>query len=85
MVNGMFNPATAARDFGLKQGDAFLKLRHRQRIEVLARKLSGGIVGSAGKIVRVHGAQGRARASACQAPPVPMVIDLRRCGLDVAP
>lgn len=85
MVNGIFNLAASARDLGLEQSDALLQLRYGQRIEVLARELSGWIVGSAGKIVRVHGTQGRARAPACQAPPRRVVTDLRRSGLDVAP
>ena len=51
MVNGALNDRTAARDFGFEQRDPRLKLCHRKRVEILARQLSGGIVGAAGKIV----------------------------------
>lgn len=51
MVNGAFNDSTTARDFGFEQRDPRLKLRHRKRVEILAREVSGGIVGTAGKIV----------------------------------
>lgn len=59
MVNGALNDRTAARDFGFEQRDPRLKLRHRKRVEILARQLCGGIVGAAGKIVFHGGKVGR--------------------------
>jgi hypothetical protein len=51
MVNGAFNDRTTAHDFGFEQCDPRLKLGYRKRIEILAREVSGGVVGAAGKIV----------------------------------
>jgi hypothetical protein len=51
MVNGALNDRTAARDFGFEQRDPRIELRHRKRVEILARQQGGGIVGAAGKIV----------------------------------
>lgn len=54
MVNGALNNITASGDFRLEQRDALVQLIHRKGIDVLARELGGGVVLSAGKIVRVH-------------------------------
>lgn len=82
MVNGAFNDITASRDFGLEQRDPRLELRHREWIEILARKLGGGVVGSAGKIVFHRLKVGRSGGDVKRSGR--LLTGLRNCGLDVA-
>ncbi len=80
MVNGALNNITASRDFRFEQCDALVQLIHRKGIEVLARELGGGVVLSAGKIVRVH--SGKVGLGCGRVKRVVAAI-LRNCGLDV--
>jgi hypothetical protein len=55
MVNGAFELSSDARDLGLQRFDALTELFDGERIEILARERSDGVVGAAGQaFVHIH-------------------------------